>query len=122
MCNKICDICAVRATKLCPYTIINNEIVQSCTIPEVVTQYGCYRYTKLLPIFNKKGNPTYCRECRFLFKKSAEEVDNKSYIMCGCVSSLVQKIEPVSNCPNFKPLRKKVKERISDKVNRYRGK
>lgn len=96
MSNEICNQCAIQDTERCP-----------CLESERLPEYGCYRFEKQHKPFNKKGCPTSCGKCRFLFRKPRSESDDKSYIMCGAVSSLVQKIAPVPNCPHFRPMRKK---------------
>lgn len=96
--SRICDTCAVCRTKRCPYE--NGEI-------PVDLEYGCYRYVKLVLPYNTKKQPSRCAQCRYFFRKSREESHDKSFIVCGAIPSLTQKIEPVPYCPNFKPLRRK---------------
>ena len=94
--SAICDQCAVKGKERCP-----------CLELKVLPEFGCYRFEKLCRLFNKKGEPTSCGKCRFLFRKPKSESADKSYVMCGAVSSMVQRKKPVPNCPNFRPLRRK---------------
>ncbi len=97
--NEVCENCAVRNTERCPYSVRE--------VPENL-EFGCYRHVKRVEPYNaKQCRPTRCANCRFLFRKSRAELADKSFIMCGCVPSMTQKILPVPNCPNFKPLRRK---------------
>lgn len=109
---SVCQDCAIKGTSVCPYSSPNDLPV-----------YGCYRFEKRCKTFNKLGEPTSCGKCRFLFRKPRSEVSNRSYIMCGVISSLVKKISPIPNCPNFRPMREKqIKKRTMRKKGypRYR--
>lgn len=94
--SEICSQCAIQGTKRCP-----------CLEYDSLPEFGCFRYEKQCKKFNQKGVPTSCGKCRFLFRKPRSESGDRSFIMCGAVSSMVQRIAPIPNCPNFRPMRKK---------------
>lgn len=111
--EKICDSCVLRhLSEACPYKgVISDDLL-----------YGCYRFVKVSEPFNKQGKPTRCNECRFFFRKARADAEDKSFIMCGCVPSFTQKIKPVNNCRNFKPIRKsKKKARMPGKFDNRRN-
>lgn len=103
--SHICDTCALINTERCPY---------SNGVPDDLL-YGCYRFVVIPKLNNVQGKTTHCLECRYLFRKSKDAINDKSYIMCGATPSLTQKIKPIPNCPHFKRLRKKQVLRRSGK-------
>lgn len=108
--EKICGTCAVFGTGRCPYS--NGKIPENL-------EYGCFRYVKILPLHNENQQPSSCGKCRFLFRKAKADMADRSFVMCGCVASLTQKVKPSPNCPHFKPIRKKqAKKRLSKPFNR----
>ncbi len=95
--GNICMDCAACNTDRCPRKGDDLEKVE----------FGCLNYTKLPVINNPNKHVTKCGECRFLFQKPRKDAQDKSYVNCGAVASLVKQIKPIPNCPYFKPLRKK---------------
>ncbi len=105
--REICHSCAFITTDHCPCV---DEATSELPI------LGCYKYEKQARLHNSNRGPSSCGRCRFLFRKPKSEAGDRSFIMCGAVSSMVQRIAPVQNCPHYKPIRKKqLQKRIGKK-------
>lgn len=97
---SLCELCAVRGTERCPYKDGSQDL-----------ENGCYHYIKRVEPCNEKRKPSKCGNCRFLFRKAKAALGDKSYVMCGAIPSLVQKIQPSPHCPYYKQKRKKYQKK-----------
>lgn len=96
---SMCKTCTCNGQPRCPY--------QKQEVPIEIQKNGCAKYIKKSKPYNAVGHKTKCIQCRYLFRKKREEYKDKSFIVCGCQPSQTQRIQPISCCPNYKPLRKK---------------